>query len=759
MAKGFLTIFFLLGVCSVGKAQSSTVTGRVSDGNGAAALASVKVVGSNKGTLTDERGQFTLDHVSKGRHLLIISSVGYQTRRIPIAVESQDSLVVNVQLEQLTSALNDVVITGTRTQKRRLQSPVAVNILGNKTFDLTQSNTISEGLCFQPGLRMETDCQTCNYSQLRMNGLGGSYSQILINSRPVFTSLMSLYGLDQIPANMIDKIEVVRGGGSVLYGSAAIAGTVNILTKEPAVPSFTISANTAAVKGNSYDSFYNLNGNVVNEQRNAGTSIFASHRDRDAFDANGDGFSEIAKLSANSFGFNSFFKFSPQSRLEINGWSLHEERRGGNKIDEQADKADQSEYRLHNILLGGVSYEHSSADKRSSYSLYAAGQKTARTHYTGMDHSDAWGRTRNHSFQGGLQYNWQLRDLPGREHMLTIGTEVQHEYTFDQIPLYAYLIDQEVNLFGAFLQSDWNITRQFSVLSGLRINKSNRVKKMILTPRISTLYKIGQNMQVRASYARGFKAPQAFETDMHIAFAGGGVSLIKIDPELKEEISNSFNASVDYNKANEKIIYGFTADAFYTRLRNAFILEEIGTDGLGNQQLLRKNGSSSTVRGVTLEGRFNYNQKIQIENGVTLQKAEYQKAVSWSSELPGSNAYLRTPEVYGYYIVSLFPQGRWNASVSGIITGPMKVPHFKGAQGVEQDELVTSPFFHELHLKLAYKIPLKGIQQDLQIYAGIQNLFNQYQKDFDTGKNRDSNYIYGPLKPITYFAGFKFGLL
>jgi outer membrane receptor for ferrienterochelin and colicins len=97
-------------------------------------------------------------------------------------------------------------------------------VLGKSTLQAVEANNIAEGLNFQPGLRVETDCQTCNYTQLRMNGLGGSYSQILMNSRPIFSPLIGLYGLEQIPASMVERIEVVRGGGSALYALVLLVG-------------------------------------------------------------------------------------------------------------------------------------------------------------------------------------------------------------------------------------------------------------------------------------------------------------------------------------------------------------------------------------------------------------------------------------------------------------------------------------------------------------------------------------------------------
>ncbi|MBC5991504.1 TonB-dependent receptor [Pontibacter cellulosilyticus] len=755
----YILILLLSFIPLLSIAQSSTVIGNVSSNAGAITYATVMLKGTKWGASTNEIGRFEIKDIEPGSYQLVVMAIGYKPHEQSILLEAGKTEKLSIKVTQADATLNEVVVTGTRTARRRLESPVAVNVFDSRTFNLTQSNTLSEGLCFQPGLRMETDCQTCNYTQLRMNGLGGSYSQLLVNSRPIFTSLMSLYGLEQIPTNMIERVEVVRGGGSVLYGSSAIAGTVNIITKEPQESSYTLASNTSLVGNKAWENFFNANVNVVNEEQNAGISFFGSHRDREAYDANGDGFSELSKLKNNSFGFNSYVKPSELDKLEINGWSIHEVRHGGNKLDEPADQADQSEYRIHDILVGGVNYEHRAKSGKTSYSLYAAAQNTKRVHYTGIDQADGWGNSKNHTLQGGFQYNYTSHSFFGGTNTFTAGAEHLYDYTYDQIEAYNYLIDQRTNLTGFFLQSDWDVSPAITILSGVRANKHTNVDRLVYTPRISAVYKLGSTTQFRASYARGFKAPQAFETDLHIAFAGGGISLIQIDPTLKEETSSSMNASVDFNKPSEHMIYGFTLDAFYTRLYDAFVLEEIGTDANGNQQLLRKNGGNSTVKGITLEGRLNYDQVFQLESGFTVQRSRYDSPVAWSTEIGPTRTYLRTPDTYGYYVFTLLPQSRFTTALSGVITGPMLVPHFGGAPGVVEDVLNTSPTFVETNLKLAYRFTLKSIKQDLQLSMGVQNMFNQYQKDFDIGKNRDSNYVYGPARPRTFYVGLKFGLM
>src|SRR5690606_22755103 len=192
------------------------------------------------GTLTDVDGGFELNEISSGKQSLKISSVGYQDTNYEVLVESGKTINVEILLKAGNMNLNEVVVTGTRTAKRITDSPVIVKLINSKGLDRVVAVNLSEGLKFQPGLRVETDCQTCNYTQIRMNGLQGGYSQILINSRPIFSPLTGLYGLEQIPVNMIERIEVGRGGVSALYGSSAIGGTINIITKIPKTNNYKI---------------------------------------------------------------------------------------------------------------------------------------------------------------------------------------------------------------------------------------------------------------------------------------------------------------------------------------------------------------------------------------------------------------------------------------------------------------------------------------------------------------------------------------
>ena len=575
--------------------------------------------------------------------------------------------------------------------------------------------------------------------------------------------------MEQLPAALVERIEVVRGGASALYGSGAISGTVNIITKLPQRNSYEVTSNNQIIGGEALD--YNVNGTLtaLSQKRNAGMALYAFHREREAYDHNGDNFSELPEITNNSFGLNSFFKIDEDQKIEANFSATNEYRYGGEMIEGPAYLAKQSEERTHDIIMGGADYENNFST-RTSLIIYTAGQYTKRKHFTGIapdggeelqsyNNGPPYGHSKNYTYQFGSQLNHAINDFAGSgTNIFTFGLEYVVDDVYDLIEAYDYLIDQNTKNLGAFVQSDWSVTRKATVLAGIRADKHNFVNKLIFNPRVSLLLKPNLNSQLLVSWSTGFRAPQAFDADMHIAFAGGGIQTIQLANDLTEERSQSWSTSFNWDQPTEKHIIGFTLEGFYTQLNDAFILEEISTNDAGNSLMEKRNGRRSTVYGATFEARANFNRKLQIEGGLTLQKSEYDEAVTWSEELPGEKNYLRTPETYGYYTLSWTPNQRFSTALSGVYTGPMLVPHYGLAGDIgtpEMDELFNSPSFMETNIKLAYTFSLKRIDSTIEIFGGVSNLFDAYQNDFDSGKNRDSGYIYGPAKPRTLFFGIK----
>ncbi len=760
----FAAVFWAFSA-NLSKAQTASVFGNiVSEGKGLA-LVNAFLLGTPIGSITDSSGSFIISNVPGGTYTLRLSCIGFYNLDTIVKLEAGEKLKCNFDLSKKANSLNEVVITGTKTFKRQTESPVIVNILDSKTLNNLQVCNLSEGLKFQPGLRIETNCQTCSYTQLRMNGLQGGYSQILINGRPIFSPLMGLYGMEQLPVNMIECIELVRGGGSSLYGSSAIGGTVNVITKLPKKNGYELSTNYQNINGQTND--FNIGGNttLVNEENNAGITLFINKKNRGFYDANADNFSELPKLENTSLGINSFYKFNKNEKLEVSISNLNEYRFGGEMVNKPAYLTQQSEERKHRIWMGSTDYQINFNQNKSSFIIYTAFQNTKRDHYTGIFPDVAidiqnhlanapYGTSNTTTLQGGFQLNHTINNFLKSRNVFTLGSEYLSDKVFDNIPSYNYIVDQHTKDWGTFLQSDWDISKNFNLLSGVRMDKHNLLDKMIFSPRVALLYKLKSNTQLRVSYGTGFRAPQAFDTDLHIAFAGGGVSRVQLAPGLKEERSKSFSTSINYDKANDKWIAGFTLESFYTNLKNAFVLTNIGQDNFG-EIFEKQNGQNAAVNGLTLELRANYNKKLQLETGFTIQNSRFQNPVEYLQGVTPTKNFLRTPNDYGFANLSITPSQKWNWNINYVYTGKMQLAHFGGAENFATDQMVDTKTFSEVNTKISYIFSVPKFRNNMELFGGVKNIFNVYQSDFDKGKNRDSNYIYGPNIPRSFFFGFK----
>lgn len=760
MAKRIVFIILIIGQFVYGQ-KGFSVSGEISSEGNSMPYTNIYLETTSHGTVSNADGYYEIKNVPANTYTIVVSMTGFKTIRKKVTIEGNTTLNFNLE----TELLDEIVITGTRTFKRQNNSAVIVNILNSESLNSLQACNLSDGLKFQPGLRVETDCQTCNYTQLRINGLGGGYSQILINGRPIFSPLTGLYGLEQIPVNMIERIETIRGGGSSLYGSSAIGGVVNVITKIPKNDNFEVNYTYQNINSGADDHMVTGNATVISKSEKAGVSLFINNWNRDLYDYNDDNFSELTSLKNNSFGANAFFLPSENQKLEVSFSKLNEYRYGGEMVDRPSYLTQQAEERTHDVVMGSLDYQINFNNDNSSLITYFAGQQTDRNHYTGIFPDDEdeiqnhienapYGTSKTTTLQGGVQLNHRLNDFLNGTNVLTIGSEYLVDDVLDVIDSYNYKIDQTTKNLGTFFQSDWEITQKLNLLSGFRADRNNLVDNLIVSPRFSLLYKSESNVQLRATWSTGFRAPQAFDTDLHIAFAGGGVSRISLDDDLVEEQSNSFSASINYDKSTENFIAGFTVEGFYTKLKDAFYLNPIGEDEFG-QRFEKQNGDAAVVQGITIETRANYKRKMQLEAGFTLQTSEFSTAVETIEGLAPRQEFLRTPNKYGFATLRYIPNNKFNTNLNYVYTGDMLIAHFAGAPEQTVNEYKTTPSFHEFNWRTSYRFDIDNIGAGLEVFGGIKNIFNAYQDDFDTGKNRDSNYVYGPGMPRTFFIGLR----
>jgi outer membrane receptor for ferrienterochelin and colicins len=751
----FFVIVMLFAMTSFSqKKTDSNIIGDVKCNGEHIPYISVALKGTTIGTTTDVTGHYFLKNLPEGEFTVIAFGIGYKPVEKKLTILPGKTIEINFDIEPDVVQLEAVVVSANRNEVNRKEAATIVNIISPMVFENTNSVCLAQGLNFQPGLRVETNCQNCGTQQVRINGLDGAYSQILIDSRPIFSALAAVYGIEQIPANMIERVEVVRGGGSAVFGSSAIAGVINIITKEPSSNSVTISNTTNLIYGEKADINTSVNASVVSDDNKAGVMVFGSTRQRSPFDYDGDGFTEIGKIIAKNIGFRGYYRTGNYSKFTLEYHNLGEFRRGGNKLDLPPHETDITEQIEHNVNSVGLKYDVFAKNSKHRLNIYTSAQSIDRKSYYGAQKDlNAYGKTTDKTFVAGAQYTYSVDTLLFMPAELTMGAEYSNNQMKDEMPGYNRIIDQKVNVKSTFIQNEWK-NKKLSFLMGFRLDKHSLINNPILSPRVNLRYSPTEQISFRASYSGGFRAPQIFEEDLDIRAVGGNAMLIMNSPDLETEESKSYSASVDLYRNFGNVTTNLLIEGFYTSLDNVFVIEETGTDSDGNLILERRNGSGAIVKGINLEGKIAPAQKIQLQFGFTFQQSLYIEAQKWSDNetlLPQKKMF-RAPDQYGYLTANFQLLNPLTISLSATYTGSMLVQHFAGY--IPNDMENNTPEFFDLNIKLSYDFKLKE-SADIQLNGGVQNIFNSYQNDFDKGEFRDAGYIYGPSLPRTYFIGIK----
>ena len=334
--------------------------------------ASIYIEETGDGTTSNEEGQFEFRNLAAGKYNLRVSAIGYKTVTKEVVVSKEFASVVHFKMTVEDVQMDELVVSANRNAVSRRDAPVVVSVASMELFDAVNSLDLAKSLNYITGLRVENNCQNCGFPQVRINGLEGPYSQVLINSRPIVSALSGVYGLEQIPANMIERVEVVRGGGSALFGANAVGGTVNIITKDPISNSFSVTSNLACYDGKSWEQNMGANASLVSKDNTYGIALYENYRNRNPYDHDGDGFSELGKVNINTFGMRAFYRPTYTSRFTLEYHTTNELRRGGNKFGLQPHESDITEQTKHVINSGGVSYDLGWSGYRNKLSLYAS---------------------------------------------------------------------------------------------------------------------------------------------------------------------------------------------------------------------------------------------------------------------------------------------------------------------------------------------------------------------------------------------------
>ncbi|MGE4568521.1 MAG: TonB-dependent receptor, partial [Bacteroidales bacterium] len=629
-----LSIFLCSPLFSQGPKTDSGIFGHVLGGQEHLPFAALSIKGTSIGTFTDETGHYRLVNLPEGEVTLMVSLLGFKPQEKVVTISPQSTVEVNFSLEEDALNLEEVVVSADRSVQKRTEASVIVTTLAPKLFSSSQSLTLGEGLNFSPGLRLENNCQNCGFTQVRMNGLEGPYSQILINSRPIFSGLAGVYGLELIPANMIERVEVVRGGGSALFGSNAIAGTINIILKDPDINSYEVGSSYAltgvgvkGAEGSAPDYSLSFNTNMISDDRKSGLSLYGFTRKRALFDANRDGFSEIAPMKTLTLGSRLFHKMGHRSKLALDFFAIDEERDGGNKQNAPLHERDIAEAVKHDLKVAAITFEQFFREY-DMLSVYASGQFLNRDSYYGANQSlKDYGNSKDKTYHVGAQYKWWMRSSS-----LIAGVERTGGFLLDKKLGYpdfenavildgvivsvphtdaTTVADQSSATTGAFAQYEWKWEKAKITLGGrfdhysikdLAHPDQSTKTGNVFSPRVSVMFNAAKYLQARVSYSQGYRAPQIFDEDLHIETSGSRQVINENDPGLKQETSHSFTASLDYNALLGSVYTGLLIEGFYTRLDNPFVNEFGDPDSNGTVIYTRKNADDgAVVQGVNME--------------------------------------------------------------------------------------------------------------------------------------------------------------
>lgn len=731
----------------------ANVTGHVVDAATGEHMPYISVIikGTTIGTTTDATGHYMLTNLPLGKFTIEVSSIGYKTQSREIILEKGKTLELKFELEEDMVALDGVVVSANRSETTRRLAPTLVNVLDVKLFNTTNSCTLADGLNYQPGVRVENNCQNCGFQQVRINGLDGPYTQILIDSRPVFSALAGVYGIEQIPASMIERVEVMRGGGSALFGSSAVAGTINIITKEPLRNTGMFSHTMTSIGGTgALDNNTSLNASLVTDDNKAGLYVFGQNRHRDAYDHDGDGFSEIPTIKSQTFGFRSFLKTSLYTKLTAEYHHIQEYRRGGDSISKPPHHVWIAEEIKHSIDCAGLKFDYFSPDSHHRLGVYTSLQNINRnTFYGGGKTDDGYGTTKGLTYMAGTQYVYSFDKCLFMPADLTAGVEYTYDRLNDVMEGYGRSVTQAIHVESVFLQNEWK-NEKWGILIGGRLDKHSLLSKPVFSPRANLRYNPVPNVNLRASYSSGFRAPQIFDEDLHIENVVSGIKMIENADDLRQERSHSFSLSSDMYKRWGNVQLNVLLEGFCNRLKDVFVLDG-GVLKDGMFVYTRSNDGAATVAGALVEAKLAYKSLAQIQAGFTYQKAQYDKPVDWFETAAPEKRMFRSPDMYGYMTATVTPVKKFDISLSGVYTGKMLVQHVLSET---EAVAVETPNFFDMGIKLSYDFDFFK-SMCLQVNAGVQNIFNSYQKDFDQGKDRDSGYMYGPSLPRSFYAGLK----
>jgi iron complex outermembrane receptor protein len=524
--------------------------------------ASVYIKNTTNGATTDLDGLANITNITNGKHTIVVSFIGFETIekeiQFPIAYK-----VLTVELHEDESTLDTVIIASTRSKRTIGKTPTRVEVIGGEELgekNIMNSANIAMLLKESTGIQMQqTSANSANQS-IRIQGLDGRFTQLLKDGIPMFGGFSSGLSIMQIPPLDLKQVEIIKGSSSTLYGGGAIAGLVNLISKQPKDErEFSLMFDKTSRNGNTLNAFYSERFNKF------GIVLYGSGHVQKATDINEDHFSDIPKVRSISFNPSFFYYPNDQEQFKIGLTAGLETRIGGDIA----------------VINNNSNSQHSFFEENNStrYAInFSYKNDVSESNTFNFKHSTSYFKRDlllpNYQFKGE-----QLASFTEATYTIfketsdwVFGTNLITE-NFKEDP--TTILDRSYNqrTLGGFFQNNWNIKDDITLESGLRTDFNNNYGTFLL-PRISLFFQFNEAVTSRIGSGFGYKIPTIFTEDSELRSFR---NIIGIDIDnFKAEKSIGFNADINFTKRvfNESVSLSFNQLFFYTKLRNTLILEK-----------------------------------------------------------------------------------------------------------------------------------------------------------------------------------------
>ena len=745
--KKIVLLGFILFTNIILMAQTGTIKGIVLDNNDQPLpFANVVLKGKNLGNVANTEGVFEINNVPFGDYVLTVTAVGFQNKEQRIRLNAKDkTLIINVKMVLSDESLNEVVVTGTMKEVRRSESPAPIEVFNAKFFLKNPSPNLFESLGNINGVRPQLQCSVCNTGDIHINGMEGPYTMVLIDGMPIVSGLSTVYGLMGIPNSMIERMEVMKGPASTLYGSEAVGGLINVITKTPnraPILSLDVSGTTYSEFNNDVSAKFKM-GKVTSLV--SGNYFYFDKK----WDVNGDNFTDVTLAKRASI----FTKFSldraENRRSEIAFRYVWEDRFGGELGWNPSFRGGDSIYG-ENILTNRF-------EAIGTHDFNAKQPFKLQYSFNAHDQKSAYGTT-IYDAQQQIGFAQLTAPITVGKHDLLFGAALRYTYYDDNTAATNDAVTPSVSnpskvwLPGVFVQNEVKLNEKNKILMGLRFDYNSQ-HGSILSPRFNYKWTPNNNNTVRFSYGNGFRVANVFSED-HAALTGART--VEIREALRPE--QSHNVNVNYvTKFYPKFGFiGLDASIFYTYFDNK-IIADYDTDP--NKIIYDNLKGYGVSQGLTLNSDFNFTNGLKILVGATVMDVFTKE----SNNL--KNWQVQTPRFTANWSASYTTlKGGFTFDLTGATTSPMRLPiqpdDFRAAQ---------SPWFSIVNFQIK-----KEIRKGFEIYGGVKNILNFLPKNplmrpfdpFDKRINQDNpnnftfdtGYNYAAMQGIRGFLGVRYSI-